>query len=215
MKITLLCSDQDHPVNSYLEIWVGENANSHDISLVREKRDLQGGDILFLVSCSEIIRPADRRKYKTCLVLHASDLPLGRGWSPHVWEIIGGAESLTLSLLEAEDVVDSGRIWKKVKIAIPQHALSEEINHKLFSAEMELMSFAVTHYDTVRPSPQEVNVEPTYYNRRSASDSEVDPYKSIVSQFDLIRVCDPRRFPAFFKHRGHKYKIVIEKINEE
>jgi methionyl-tRNA formyltransferase len=56
----------------------------------------------------------DRAKYDSSLVLHASDLPAGRGWSPHIWAITNGAESVTLSLLEAEDQVDSGRIWKKM-----------------------------------------------------------------------------------------------------
>ena len=47
------------------------------------------------------------------LVLHASDLPDGRGWSPHVWDVISGKSSLTLSLINAEDSVDTGHIWKK------------------------------------------------------------------------------------------------------
>lgn len=56
---------------------------------------------------------------------------------PHIWAITNGAESVTLSLLEAEDKVDSGRIWKKMILAIPRHALWHEINESLFNAEID------------------------------------------------------------------------------
>ena len=32
-----------------------------------------------------IIDEATRNKYQKALVLHAGDLPLDRGWSPHIW----------------------------------------------------------------------------------------------------------------------------------
>lgn len=215
MKISLLCSDAAHPVNAYLDAWIGENAGRHEIELVRRKADLTGGDILFLVSCAEIVRDVDRAPYRACLVLHASDVPRGRGWNPHIWDIIAGAEFVTLSLLEAADQVDSGRIWKKLRIDIPKHALWNEINAALFEAEIEMIAFAVENLDTVRPSEQDMSFEPTYHRRRNPSDSQIDPHKSIAEQFDRIRVCDPNRFPAFFDLHGHRYKLILEKADEQ
>lgn len=213
MKISLLCSDEQHPVNEYLLSWIAKRENAHEIEIVRKKRDLSGGDILFLISCSEIVSAADRSAYRASLVLHASDLPRGRGWSPHIWEIIGGAEEITLSLLEAKDKVDSGRIWRKVRLPIPKDALWDEINERLFCAEIELIDFAVREFSSIMPVEQDMSIEPTYYPRRSPSDSQIDPSQSIASQFDRIRVCDPQRFPAFFELHGKKYKIVLEKFN--
>ncbi|MDC0309182.1 UDP-glucuronic acid dehydrogenase [bacterium] len=214
MKITLLCSDPSHPVNAHLLRWIESNRGDHDVSLVRTKKDLDGGDILFLISCSEIISSLDRSDYRASLVLHASDLPYGRGWSPHIWEITKGSETITLSLLEADDAVDSGRIWKKITLPIPKHALWGEINEQLFSAEIALIDFAVKEFNAITPVEQSLNIEPTYHPRRSPIDSKIDPTLSIETQFDLIRVCDPIRFPAYFYLRGHKYKLVLEKINE-
>jgi methionyl-tRNA formyltransferase len=202
-------------VNAYLDAWIGENAGRHEIELVRRKADLTGGDILFLVSCAEIVRDVDRAPYRACLVLHASDVPRGRGWNPHIWDIIAGAEFVTLSLLEAADQVDSGRIWKKLRIDIPKHALWNEINAALFEAEIEMIAFAVENLDTVRPSEQDMSFEPTYHRRRNPSDSQIDPHKSIAEQFDRIRVCDPNRFPAFFDLHGHRYKLILEKADEQ
>lgn len=214
MKITFLCSDPTHPVNAHLSRWIDRNSGTHDISLVRTKNDLPGGHILFLVSCSELVSNKDRAAYRASLVLHASDLPCGRGWSPHIWQIIGGADSITLSLLEAEDAVDSGRIWHQITFPVPKHALWNEINDQLFSAEIALIDLAVKDFYTINPVEQSQNIEPTYFARRKPIDSMINPEHSIATQFDLIRVCDPVRFPAYFELHGHKYKLVLEKIRD-
>ncbi len=214
MRISLLCSDEQHPVNEYLSKWISGWKDVHRIELARKKNELSGGDILFLVSCSEIVSAKDRALYRSTLVLHASDLPRGRGWSPHIWQIIEGAEEIVLSLVEAEDKVDSGRIWKKMRFSVPKHALWNEINALIFEAEIELIDYAVRCFERVTPTLQDCSVDPTYYPKRIPSDSEIDPSQSIASQFDRMRVCDPNRFPAFFILHGKKYKLVLEKFND-
>lgn len=214
MKITLLCTEESHPVNEYLLGWIAKNSHKHQISLVRQRKDLPGGDILFMISCAEIINAEDREKYEVSLVLHASDLPHGRGWSPHVWQVIEGAEELTLSLLEARDQVDSGPIWKKIPIHIPKNALWNEINALLFEAEIRLLDYAVQEFGKLTPEQQIESNNATYYRRRTPEDSRVDPEKTIVEQFDLLRVCDPDRYPAFFELHGSRYKIILEKIDD-
>lgn len=216
MKITLLCSDSNHPVNVYLRRWMEKQRGVHDVELVQEKAQTTSGTILFLISCSEIITTQDRAKYQVCLVLHASDLPEGRGWSPHIWELTQGAEHITLSLLEAEDKVDSGSIWEKVRIPVPKHALWSEINQLLFEAEVNLIDYAVSHFGQVIPKPQEITGEAVaYYPRRTAQDSRLDVDKTISEQFDLIRVCDPNRFPTYFEHLGHRYILKLEKSDDQ
>ncbi len=188
--------------------------DAHEVELLQRKSELRGGDILFLISCSEIISGRDREKYSVSLVLHASDLPKGRGWSPHIWEIVNGAEAITLSLLEAEDKVDSGRIWHKLNISIPKHALWDEINQLLFEAEVELINFAVHNFDTLLPFNQKDMDDEIYYQKRIPADSQLDIHKSIAEQFDLIRVCDPNRFPAYFEYLGIRYTVKLEKIHD-
>ncbi len=214
MKITLLCSDPQHPVNAYIQPWALAQVGMHEVEIVQKKAQLQGGDFLFLISCSEIITASDRAPYKACLVLHASDLPKGRGWSPHIWELVQGAEAITLSMLEAEDKVDSGRIWRKTRIVVPKDALWDEINHLLFAAEVEMMDYAVQNYGQVQPHVQSDTDQATYFPKRTPLDSRVDANKSIAEQFDLIRVCDPNRFPAYFEHLGQRYILKLEKCNE-
>ena len=214
MKITFLCSDSKHPVNDYLRVWASKNYEAHEISIVRKKKDIPGGDFLFLISCSEILDRNDRSRYRFSLVLHASDLPEGKGWSPHIWQIVEGRDELVLSMIEAEDEVDSGRIWLQKSISVPKHYLWNEVNQKLFEAEIDLIDKAVNSMEAIVPREQDSMVQPTYYRKRTPQDSEINPSKSISSQFDLIRVCEPERYPAYFVLNGHKYRLILEKIND-
>jgi methionyl-tRNA formyltransferase len=214
MKITFLCSDKRHPVYERLEAWAFAQHGLHEVTLFQRKKELIGGDILFLISCNEIITYSDREKYSFCLVLHASDLPQGRGWSPHIWEILNGAESITLSLVEAEEKIDSGRIWKKIEITIPKHALWDEINYLVFKAEIELINYAIQNMLTIKPIEQQETNDLIYYSKRTPEDSRIDVNKSIADQFNLIRVCDPIRFPAYFEYLGNLYSLKLEKRSD-
>jgi methionyl-tRNA formyltransferase len=215
MKIFILCSDPHHPVVDSLYDWIKDaSRRGHLATLVFDKDKLQSGDILFLVSCSQIIGDDERKKYKATLVLHASDLPKGRGWSPHIWSILNGATQITVSLLEASEPIDSGAIWLKTQFSLEGHELLNEINAKLFAAELTLMTQAVEHFNSIKPIQQSGDVE-LYMPKRSPADSKLDPEKSIAEQFDLLRIVDSHRYPAFFNYRGKRYLLKIEKaVNE-
>lgn len=215
MKITILCSDQTHPVNQYLDYWVAGISQEHKVDVVRRPNCLTHGDVLFLVSCSSMISGNERSRYTHTLVLHASDLPRGRGWSPHVWDIINGAEHITLSLIDAEDRVDTGRIWLQEKIPVAKHMLWDEVNHLLFETEIQLMNRVLNNLATIEPLPQSSEVDPTYYKKRTPNDSQLSVEKTIEQQFDLMRICDPERYPAWFEMHGQRYKITLEKFQDE
>jgi methionyl-tRNA formyltransferase len=210
MKVSVLCSSPLHPVYPHLEAWVKRAGVSHDIELVQKKAELSGGDILLLVSCHEIISAQDRQRYRASLVIHASDLPEGRGWSPHIWQVLEGKRDIVVSMIEAEDEVDTGPIWAQRQLTLEGHELCDEINERLFAVELDLMDEALERVGRAKPVPQD-DRKPSYYRRRTPEDSRLDPHRPIANQFDLLRVADPDRFPAFFDLRGHRYLVRIEK----
>lgn len=215
MKISILCTDPNHPVVKSLQTWVADmSVKGQTVTLYHDKSCLPGGDILFLVSCSQIIRDSEREKYKATLVLHASDLPIGRGWSPYIWSILNGANQVTVCLLEAKDPVDSGPIWLKTQFVLEGHELLSEIHEKLFAAEISLMTMAVEGFGRITPRAQYGDPGP-YMPKRSQKDSQLDPNKTLAEQFNLLRVVDNRRFPAFFDHAGKRYLLRIEKSEQE
>jgi methionyl-tRNA formyltransferase len=211
VNISLLCTDPKHPVMPSLRRWVDEmTARGHRVSLCHDKQELSGGDLLFLVSCAQVIGGADRAKFSAVLVLHASDLPKGRGWSPYVWSVVRGENRITVTLFEAVGAVDAGDIWFKTEFSLEGHELLPEINAKLFAAELELMTRAVDGFGRMTPAAQ-AGEPGEYMRKRTPEDSRLDPDKTIAEQFDLLRVVDNERYPAFFDFRGARYVIRIEK----
>jgi methionyl-tRNA formyltransferase len=210
MKIDVVCTDPAHPVNAWLERWAAAQRAAHEVALVREVGVLGGGDLLLLVSCQQIVDAAVRGRYGRTLVLHASALPYGRGMSPHVWQILEGADSIVVTLLDAVDALDRGDIWHQVTLRFEGTELHDEIHAKLFDAEIELMDWAVANAFRTRPRPQS-DVGASCFRRRTPADSRIDVTRPLCEFFDLLRVADPQRYPAFFEYRGQRYRIRIEK----
>ena len=211
LKICILCSDRRHPINPWLDRFQTELRDWHDVRIVSGASEVGDGDFLFLISCHEIIRTQIRRRFRHTLVIHASALPAGRGMSPHVWQVLEGKNFFAVSLLNAEDLVDSGDIWKQIEVQFGDDELFDEINGRLFDAETELMRWAIENCDRCTPRPQVGT--PSYYRRREPADSQIDPRQSIAEQFNLLRIADPERYPAFFELHDQRYMITIKKLS--
>lgn len=210
--VNIVCSDPAHPVMPYLERWREQRSSAGlRVRIVSRLADLdEQGDFLFLISCHEIVSAALRERFSHVLVIHASDLPKGRGWSPLIWQVLEGKREVTVTLLAAAERVDAGAIWAKRRIRIEGHETLSEINPRLFDCELQLMNYALECDDVVEPQPQEEHGA-TYYPKRRPEDSRLDPNRTIAEQFDLLRVADSERYPCFFDHRGHRYTLVLEK----
>lgn len=214
MILKVICSDINHPIFPRLEQWK-KSQKHHEIEIVNSKNQIKtGGDILFLISCHEIIDHDFRKLFHKTLVIHASDLPEGRGWSPLIWQVLEQKSDIVISLIEASDTVDTGDIWQKSCITIGADETFNEINNKLFDTEISLMNYAIDNISTILPVKQDSN-SATYYRKRMPDDSQLDIHKTIIEQFDLLRICDPERYPAFFYHLGHKYNVTIEKVDNK
>lgn len=214
MRISVLCTNLEHPVMPWLRDWkLRKEVEGHSVTLCADRAELPGGDLLFLVSCSQIIRERERSLYAATLVVHASDLPRDRGWSPHVWQIVEGASLITVALIEAREPVDMGDVWFKTTFELEGTELLPEINDRLFAAELDLMDRAVREWGSVVPRPQ-VGDPGAYRSRRTREDSRLDPSRTIAEQFDQLRVVDNECYPAFFDHRGARYVLKIERVRE-
>jgi methionyl-tRNA formyltransferase len=195
--------------------WIETRADqASKVELVHDLSNANGGDFLFLVSCSQILRHQIRRLYRVCLVLHASDLPKGRGWSPYIWAIVDGASSITISLIEAAAAVDTGDVWLKSDFVLEGHELLPEIHDRLFREEIALIERAIADASGILPRPQ-VGATGDYLRKRTPEDSRLDPLRTIAEQFDQMRVADPERYPSFFEFRGHRYRLRLEKLPQE
>lgn len=210
LKISILCTDPTHPMNTWLEQWVQEQSSDVRTTIHRDVGELAEGDFLFLISCHQIVRKSVRERFRYTLVLHASDLPRGRGMSPHIWQVLEGRERIVISLLNAEDEVDTGHIWHQLEIQLDGTELYDEIDAYLFEAELRLMDWALQHCESSLPWEQVGS--PSFYRRRTPVDSEIDPARPLADSFNLLRVANPVRYPAHFEYMGKKFIIRIEKV---
>jgi methionyl-tRNA formyltransferase len=212
VNITILCSSQDHPVWPRLAAWCERMRPHHQTSLVTTAAEVGSGDLLLLISCSEIIRRPTRSRFGKVLVIHASDVPFGRGFAPLNWQIIEGKSEVVVTLMEAADKVDSGDVWAKQTMRFEGHELFNEIFEKLFETELNLMDFAVENFHSVIPVPQPP-IEGSYYRRRVPEDNHIEPHQTIEQIFDLARVSDPHRYPLHFDYRGQRYALTLRKLH--
>ncbi|MBN2067035.1 MAG: methionyl-tRNA formyltransferase [Candidatus Diapherotrites archaeon] len=173
---------------------------------------MRKGDYLFLLSCSRIYPKEKLRLNRHNLVIHASALPEGRGFAPLSWQVLEGKKSIPVTMFEAAEEVDSGEIYSKEMIELDGSELIDELREKIYG---KIESMVLRVLEQGLPQGKEQKGKPTYYRRRTPFDSELDPDKSIAEQFNLLRIADNKRYPAFFKFRGKEYVLHIFKKSIE
>jgi len=212
MKVTLL-GNQNNPTVMATISALSQAHKSRFIEIVDNHEDCQGGEFLFALSYPRMVPKRVRESYGHSFVLHGSDLPEGRGWSPIVWQILDGKSRFTMSLIRMEDPVDSGAIVAQRGFDIQQDALLDEISLKIGSVQADLIA------SSLKMNAKELEGltqkgTPTYLDKRTPADSEIDPYLPLSNQWDQLRVSDPIRHPAFFRFLGHTYILKIEKLGD-
>jgi methionyl-tRNA formyltransferase len=197
-------------VTAMAERW---RAKGHEVTVTHEQ-DYGAVDIAFFLSYSRLVKPEVLALARSNIVVHGSDLPKGRGWSPWTWQIIEGKNRLPLTLFEAAEGVDSGRIYGQRWVDLEGHELSPEWQALQASATADLCSEFVDHFEAAVAIGRDQVGAPTHYPRRRPEDSRIDPHLSIAEQFNLLRVVDNERYPAYFELEGQTYILSITKRRE-
>ncbi len=180
---------------------------NHDVELIHSHEDIQKGDVLVLLSCEQILKNLNLNVHN--LVVHESALPQGKGWSPLTWQILEGKNKIPITLFEATQKIDAGVIYDQDYILLDGNELVEELHSLQGEKTIELIMKFIKNYPTTTFKKQK-GVE-SFYPKRTPKDSELDIEKTINEQFNLLRVCDNEKYPAFFYKNGIKYYIKISK----
>ncbi|MBO6577016.1 MAG: hypothetical protein JJ976_16480 [Rhodothermales bacterium] len=194
-------------IPSLVRSWQSDN----EVRWLHKASQIEDGDFCFVLSCLEIIDGPTLAKHKHNLVVHASALPQGRGMSPMTWQVLEGVNTIPVTLFEAEEELDSGRIYLQDAIQLEGHELLPELRELLGSTVCRLCQEFLENHASLVAAGQAQTGEPTFYGRRRPVDSQLDPRKSLAEQFNLLRIVDNERYPAFFYLNGHKYILEIRK----
>lgn len=144
-------------------------------------------------------------------MVHASDPPKGRGFSPLVWQVLEGIDDIPLSMITMAEGADEGDIVMSRMLSFGGHELNEEMRDAIGDAIVQMCLELCAA--PLPPKSRAQQGEPTRYSRRRAADSQLDPDRSIAEQFALLRVVDNERYPAFFDLHGHRYILKIKRAD--
>lgn len=189
-------------------------AQGHAVEIVGELTHPTEGDLLFLLSYWSIVPEHVLQKFSHCLVVHESELPHGRGWSPVSWAVLDGQSVVPGCLLEASANVDAGEIYYRDQMTLEGDELLDEIRELQAQMTFRLCNRFIANYPAVSRCGMPQQGTPTYLPRRGPPDSRLDPQKSIAEQFDLLRIVDNDSYPAFFEWRGQRYQLAISKSEQ-
>ena len=209
-RITLL-SDSGSWLNDFLPDLLGALwQRGHAVRWIHTPAALCPGDVCLLLSCGRLLSSQQLALHRHNLVVHASALPQGQGWSPMTWQILEGASSIPITLFEAVADLDAGSIYLQHNIALEGHELAEEWRVLLAQATSDLCLAWFDRYQQVVDAAQAQHGEASNYRRRRPADSQLDPELSLAEQFNLLRVVDNYSYPAFFHWRGRRYVLNLQ-----
>ena len=113
---------------------------NYSISKFFRADEVLGFDIVFLLGHTKILPSEFLQRNKLTLVVHASDLPKGKGFAPIQWQLLEGQNEIKVSLIEAAENVDSGDIFLQSIITFDGTELYKEIREKQAIATINIIS---------------------------------------------------------------------------
>lgn len=206
MIITILTDNPKSWIIPFVSEFLSNNID-HEFTHIFSASDITQGDILFILSCEKILSSNYLKFNKKNIVIHPSKLPLGKGFSPLAWQILEGKNTIPLTLFEANEGVDSGNIYFVEYLKLSGYELNEDIKKLQANLTFEMVKKYINEHKFINPLPQIGT--PTFYPKRKSNSSELDINKNIIDQFNLLRIVDNERYPAYFYINKKKYIVKI------
>ncbi|NWH04977.1 formyltransferase family protein [Desulfobacter latus] len=179
----------------------------HNVAVCYCRSEIQSGSFLFMLGCTKILPPEYLDLNKHNIVIHESDLPRGRGWSPVSWQVLEGKNKIPVSLFEAGRDMDSGDIYLKDEIILEGGELLPEIKKKQGIKTIEMIIEFIDKWPNLVAVPQ--RGEATLYRKRTIRDDRLDIDKPLKHLFNQLRIVDNEKYPAWFEINGMQYQLKI------
>ena len=210
-----IISDNDSWINDYIPRFINRiEINKHSINWGHDIKEVQHGDICFLLSCGQIMLKNIMSRNTINLVVHESAVPKGKGWSPFTWQILEGKNRIPITLLEVAEKVDSGKIYLQDEMVFEGHELIDELHTVEANYTFKLCEKFIDQFPFILNQGKVQEGKSSFYKKRGPEDSEIDVESTISKSFNLLRIVDNERYPAFFYMKGQKYKLQIERYKK-
>ena len=179
------------------------------VKIVWDINKLKKFDILFILNFTKKIPLSKFNLQKFNLVIHESPLPKGKGFAPLQWQILENKKNIVFSMININNKIDSGPIAMTGKLKLSGLELYDEIRFLQAKKTFEMIEKFLKNYPKIKIIKQ--IGKSTYYKKRNPKDSQLNVNKSILSQFNILRIANNNEWPAFFYYKNKKYIIKIFK----
>lgn len=180
-----------------------------DSILIYNVNEIPKLEILFVLGYTKLIPKKFYCNCKLPVVIHESNLPMGRGFSPIQWQILAGINKIKVCLIELSERFDSGDIIYTTNIQFKETDLYDDIRKKQSQATFRLVYRLLKNYPKYKKKPQEGKI--SYFKKRTKKDSRIDINKSIKEQFNLLRINNNESWPSYFFINNTKFFLKIYK----
>ena len=118
------------------------------------------------------------------IIFHSTPLPYGRGGTPIQNMIQRGFINTKICAIEANPVIDSGRIFLKRNLS-----LKGDVN-SIYQRMYKVINDMIFFLKKKLPSPVPQTGKVVYFKRRKSEDSEISNIKSFKDIYNYIRMLD-------------------------
>jgi len=210
IKVAYLLDNRNSWIEQYLKesSLIKENKN-YSFKIFKNFRKIKDYAIVFIINYTKILNSNFLKQNRLNLIIHASNLPKGKGLAPLQWQILEKKNKISVCLLEAAKKFDSGRIFLKDHVLFKGDELYDEIRYLEAKVIIKMIKFFLKKYPNVS-SKKQIG-KSTFYKKRNPNDSELNIDISIKKQFNKMRIANNEKWPSFFYYKNKKYIIKIFK----
>lgn len=189
----------------------------YSVKIARSIQDLnkiQSPQAICFILASTILIPAKTLSlFEYNIIIHESDLPLGKGWSPLSYQIEEGKDDIVFTAFNASSDIDAGDIIMKKTLHLDGTELLDELKRKQAELTKRIVVEIVLSYPNWELKPQ--SGPSSYYPKRSNDSNKLNPSHRLDEIFSKLRVADNDNFPAWFEIKGKRYSLKIEELSNE
>ena len=209
IKISFLLDKNNDWIKKYLIQTFRKNNKKYSFKIENNYKKIDKQNIVFILNYTKILPKSFLIKNDLNLVVHASNLPKGKGFAPIQWQILNNKNKIPICLIEADEKFDSGAIIEKNNFYLSGDELNSEIRNIQAIETIKIILKFLKKYPNFKRKNQ--SGKSTFYRRRFASDSKLNINKTLKKNFNLLRIADNDRYPAYFEYKRNTYVIKIFK----
>jgi methionyl-tRNA formyltransferase len=206
-KICFLLDIDNNWLSGHCKNYKNKHKNK-DIKIHYNFKKVKNYDYVFVLGYSKILPKIFIERNKLAMVIHESNLPIGKGFSPLQWQILKNKNIIKINLIKLESKVDSGDIILTDNLKLNGSELYDEIRKKQAGITFKLIDKFLSQKISIYKKQKG---KETFFRKRSPVDSKIDIKQSLKKNFNLLRICNNEKWPAFFYYKNQKYILKIFK----